>query len=194
MHAQRGTALFLILIAVALFAALSYAMTSSTRGSGRGVEWEKARLTAQRFISFGDGVRRAVMRMRIAGAEISDLNFDPAATGKYAVFSEEGGGALFSPPPPEADAQNDAYVWNFYKPSEGWSSPGVGTSAPELFIWIVGLDENVCKAINSIMQHPPEIIDDTNGDQVMEAYPGEQAYCYRHSSGTPQFIYVLEAG
>ncbi len=64
MHKSRGNALFLILIAVALFAALSYAVTKSDR-SGKGVEKEQAVLLASSFMEHGAQVAAAINRLKL---------------------------------------------------------------------------------------------------------------------------------
>lgn len=59
-----GNVLFLILIAVVLFAALSYAVTSSTRGGGS-ANRERQEIAAAQIVQFATGLKQAVQRARI---------------------------------------------------------------------------------------------------------------------------------
>jgi len=72
---QRGNALFLILIAVALFAALSYAVTNSGRGGG-GIDREQASIDASILLQQGATLASAVQKMRILnGTQPEQLEF-----------------------------------------------------------------------------------------------------------------------
>lgn len=64
---QNGNVLFLILVAVALFAALSYAVTSSTRSGGGSVSKDKAKANAALIVQHGTAIRNAVMRVKLSG-------------------------------------------------------------------------------------------------------------------------------
>tara|TARA_B100000686_G_scaffold327900_1_gene387276 strand:+ start:2215 stop:2541 length:327 start_codon:yes stop_codon:yes gene_type:complete len=71
----QGNALFLILIAVALFAALSYAVTNSGRGSA-GVDREQAEIYASQILQQASALEAAVMRLTITGGcSDTDINF-----------------------------------------------------------------------------------------------------------------------
>jgi hypothetical protein len=74
MNKQSGNVLFLILIAVALFAALSYAVTQSSRGGGNSdAEIFKAEIS--RIDNFHSSLRAAITRMRIIkGVELDELD------------------------------------------------------------------------------------------------------------------------
>ncbi len=61
---NKGNALFLILIAVALFAALSYAITSSSRGSGS-IDRDQAEIAAAELIQYTTSIEQAVNRLRV---------------------------------------------------------------------------------------------------------------------------------
>lgn len=86
----HGNALFLILIAVALFAALSYAVTSSGRGSGNANK-EQARLLAGRVIQYAAQMEFATKRLLLVNKctqdtivynnSVSDCNVHDMVTG-----------------------------------------------------------------------------------------------------------------
>lgn len=66
MNTQKGNVLFLILIAVALFAALSYAVTSSTRNSGGDITKEKTALAIGGIEDLASHLSMTLMRKRIS--------------------------------------------------------------------------------------------------------------------------------
>jgi len=103
MRRQCGNVLFLILIAVALFAALSYAVTYSSRTGDSSITNEKAKIYAAQITQFGTQLENAVMRMRINNIPIYGIDFSspntayPAANGTCTndlckMFNVNGGG------------------------------------------------------------------------------------------------------
>ncbi|MFH1158313.1 MAG: hypothetical protein V1721_05450 [Pseudomonadota bacterium] len=111
---ERGNALFLILIAVALFAALSYAITQSGRGSGT-VDKEQALITAASISEYPATLRTAVTRMLITGTPgygSSGIDTVTTVTGKtYELFDPTGGGATINPPP--SGVGSSIAAWTF---------------------------------------------------------------------------------
>ena len=80
MPRQAGNVLFLILIAVALFAALAYAVTSSSRSGGSSTSKEKATANAAAIIQFGTALRNSIMRVKISNG-CTDTTLDLASAG-----------------------------------------------------------------------------------------------------------------
>lgn len=119
MKAQNGNALFLILIAVALFAALSYAVTQSGRGGGN-VDRETLLIETAQLIQYIGSINQAVQRLQLVNGcsdiEISllydsdedgtvetngdDEFFNPnaPADGSCNVFSSNGGAITYIRP------------------------------------------------------------------------------------------------
>lgn len=108
MYAYRGNALFLILIGVALFAALSYAVTQTGRG-GRDARNETIEIEASRLFTQMASIRSAVDRLTLLGCPKEQLSYE-GAPGSYAnqvkfpsdtdclVFNGEGGGQAYQSP------------------------------------------------------------------------------------------------
>jgi len=114
---QKGNALFLILIAVALFAALSYAVTQSGR-SGGGVDKEQAIIGASQLTQYASQISQSIQRLKLLGGctdneismwhdsngdSIEDTNDDyynatSPIDHSCHVFHTDGGAVPYTPP------------------------------------------------------------------------------------------------
>jgi len=158
---QKGNVLFLILIAVALFAALSYAVTQSSRSGGDSGR-ETNILNSAQLAQYPNQIRTAVLRMIIDGRDITDVrfnapaDFDDLGTNEEArgVFHPEGGGAVFQNAPADfmrsGGVNTDGewtYNMDFEVPEIGVSATGAGGN--DLIAFLPGVTEAVCQRINA---------------------------------------------
>ena len=102
LHNQRGNVFIYILIAIALLAALSYAVSRGSRSSGSALTGEQARIAAQEIIDYGNDIATAVQKLTLRGCSDTEISFDSAVLAGYSnvssptdescnVFSENGG-------------------------------------------------------------------------------------------------------
>ncbi|MCD8562656.1 MAG: hypothetical protein LRY54_01005 [Alphaproteobacteria bacterium] len=162
---ERGNVLFLILIAVALFAALSYAVTSSTRTSSGTTDGETNLINSAQITQYPASVRTAVVRMMINGVAADQLEFngpnefsaltdtDPSNPGfkGYGVFHPNGGGATLVTAPPEVMENNQPGVWGFdsYYQVEGIGTTSTGDySANDIVAFLPGVARAACRRLN----------------------------------------------
>lgn len=95
-----GNVLFLILIAVALFAALSYTVTQSSKGGGGGVEQDKLKIKASRIIQYASSIEQAVMRLILINkCSVDQVSFESSSISG-------------SPANPNAPADSSCHVFN----------------------------------------------------------------------------------
>ena len=149
-YGQRGNALFLILIAVALFAALSYAITSSGRGSGS-VNKEKVELGYAKVAGvFSEGITQFSRLRLIQGCRIPQMQQHPAVAfpdPNCAFFSKNGGGVTTTSFPNMVSSMVSMNAIHL---------PGVGTDKPDIVMMInIDYDEagaeylGICERVNS---------------------------------------------
>ena len=171
---QRGNILFLILLAVVLFAALSYAVTSSTRGGGKDISAETAQSRAARYLQFSTNMANIVQRMALNGVKDVEFKFagnyrstngngfcgsnpNCAVGSACDVFHPSGGGALplkfediaFTPPGCCSASPSLTMPGNVTFGQGGVA--GIGTDAPDLVMMIGGVDPATCNEINRSM-------------------------------------------
>lgn len=105
MRHQSGNVLFLILIAVVLFAALSYAITQSNR-SGASAQTEQIDIAIAQWLQYATSIESAVTRVMLNGCSETDISFEtsawpswittsyvhsPAASTRCQIFHPQGG-------------------------------------------------------------------------------------------------------
>lgn len=163
-HQQQGNALFLILIAVALFAALSYAITQSGRGSGSAAK-EQAVLESAKLIQYATNIQQAVSRMRLVnGCTDTSITFENTIVSGYTnasapvnkschVFDPAGGGQTWQLP---AAGSGTTSNWFFTGESCVYAvGTGVagchgtnGATDSDLVAAVSGISKDVCVQIN----------------------------------------------
>ncbi len=155
---ERGNVLFLILIAVALFAALSYAVTQSTRSGSGDASSETSLINSAQLAQYPAGVRTAVVRMVIGGTSVDNLIFDAPANFSaisdltYNVFHPTGGGAVFQVAPKDLLAPGETGEWIY---SSRYQIDGIGItdsaqlSGNEVIAFLPGVSRDVCRKLNS---------------------------------------------
>lgn len=215
--AQNGSAFFIILIAIAMFAMLSYALSKGGRSSASAISADQAKLAAEEILSFTDTVRKAVQTLRLRGCTESQISFEIDGSSDYDnptaptdsschVFSLAGGKASYRPM--EAvwveNAANRDWWFSGQTPVEG-----IGTASPELSMWGKDIRPEICSAINKILLgKEPEsedvgahtarftgvygVVADNMGDDADSIYIRQSTGCAERA-GQPQFYAVLLA-
>jgi hypothetical protein len=215
MRDNKGNALFLILIAVALFAALSYAVTQSGRGGGS-IDREQALIISSQYIEYMGSIRSAISRMKIINACSDDeISFD---TDVY----EDGGDNLMLPVPTNPNTRPDFSCNVFHsnggqvtpvimlqgavnnsggaKPGHAWfptyDVTNIGTSAIDILMVFHHIEDSVCEAYNeqnnsgftNAVQHNwiGGNFSGTYSSGAIAGFPvGIDAWCYNSNSGNP---------
>lgn len=163
---NSGNILFLILIAVALFATLGYAVIQSTRGGDANAIKETSTINAAVLSQYTASLRAAIQRMTTGGIDVIDLEFNPPedfaslTSTSVGVFHTSGGAVIYQNAPIsliDAQGDNPTGKWVF---TMNFEVKGVGTNSAnsldgnDLVAFMVGVRKDVCEQINSRLGIP----------------------------------------
>jgi hypothetical protein len=155
---ENGNVFFYILIAIVLFAALSYAVSRNRGGNTNIYTQEQAKLAAQEIIEHGNTVANAVQKLRLRGCSDAEISFENTVIGGYTngtntscqVFHTDGG---------NINVPN--FNQNFYDSSAPALNEisfngenniiGLASSDAELISYVSRLDQNICDTINQTL-------------------------------------------
>lgn len=188
-RSQNGNVLFLILIAVALFAALSYAVTQSTRSGSKDSSSEQLQLNYSRAESYISSLRSAITRMVINGTPIEDINFYAPSQFStltptqlsHNVFHPTGGGLPYQ----EFTDRNAGFIhiqFVFAEQIENIGSTTTDDKGNEILIGFALTNEAFCKYVNKKIGYTGAVpalggfIDDWTGPLSLTENGGS----YRH--------------
>lgn len=164
---ESGNVLFLILIAVALFAALSYAVTQSSRSGSSDASSERGVISSAQITQYPAAVRTSVLRMIIGGVGPDELYFNPPSDfgagnpidetdanttdERRAVFHPSGGGAPYQLAAPEVMADGAQGEWIFsadYQINLIGTTDATAGTANDIIAFLPGISRSVCRQIN----------------------------------------------
>lgn len=196
MKPQSGNVLFLILIAVALFAALSYVISSSTRSGSGDTGREKMRMEVSRMMGYGMSVRATVQRMILSGTPSDKIVLHPPGAGyttcstePFCAFSPQYGGAIADRDGdiiPQIDLNGNR--WDYYEIGDA-QTVQFGTASPDLWIRrdMASNDTSrrMCEEINKAMGLTATII---NINSLPPVFPGG---CVDTTGGQYWFVFAL---
>jgi hypothetical protein len=167
-HRENGNIFFIILVAVALFAALSFAISQGMRGSSASVSKEQSQLYASELITFAKSLESAVQRLQARGVSENDLCFDiddypggdtmyehaSCANTRNRVFHPDGGGIFY-----KAFTGQDGFSIASERINGGNKVENVGTTcgpaACTELLYVVRMNDTaegsleICNAINA---------------------------------------------
>lgn len=157
---EQGNVLFLILIAVALFAALSYAVTQSTRSGGGDAGKETTLVNSSTITQYPASIKTAIVRMIVSnGVSVDQLTFDPPSnfsvltldTDKaHAVFHPTGGGASYQLAPASVMANNGVGTWHYNAQNQvlNIGTDATNNTANDVIAFLPGVSLAICTRIH----------------------------------------------
>lgn len=164
---QSGNVMFYILIAIALLAALIYAVSQSGRGNLSEITDEKARLLGAEILEYADAVGNATAQLRLRGIKDTNLCFDDPGWGNAdydhggcadnaaKIYHLSGGGVTWKNAPATAmdSSASPDNLWAIYGDNEikdmGTTCGAAGCA--DLVLVVDELSANVCTKINFLL-------------------------------------------
>ena len=155
---ESGNVLFYILIAIVLFAALSFVVGGMMRGGNADmIGEEQAKLFAGEILDYARVVRQAVQDVRISnGCTDTEIRFVNNVTSGYGtsvrsacdIFDPAGGDVRYAPP---VDKWGAGTEWIF---ANNLNLAGYGAGGtPDLIMVLSDVNLTVCNAINQKLGH-----------------------------------------
>jgi hypothetical protein len=158
---EQGNALFLILIAVVLFAALSYAITQSNRSSGNAGR-ETNTISGTTITQYTSGIRTGITRMLLRGTATSDLLFNPpasySATTTREVFHPDGGGVGYQDPDLNVIETGGLWYYLINKPVTN-----IATTTGDVVAVLTNVKKGICEQLNQQIRGTTTIPTAMNG-------------------------------
>lgn len=160
MKNESGNALWFILIAIALLAALTVAITRSSDTTSQNGNVERQRIEGSDIMRYAASIQQAVEQMRLRGLSENEISFENGFVSGYAnprctdngckVFHVEGGGITFQ----SAGSNASAQPWLFTGADSvaGVGEDGTGETSSEdneLLVILPGISQGLCGRINT---------------------------------------------
>jgi hypothetical protein len=201
---ERGNVLFLILIAVVLFAALSYAVTQSSRTGGGDAGREANLISSAEITQYPAAVKTAIVRIVINGVTYEELKFNPpsdfAGLGSAlveGVFHPSGGAAAYSQSGSSSMDSDTPGTW-YFNPNFEVLYIGTSSSASpdgnDFIAFLPGVKTAVCDKLNEESNGITTIpvasaiastdVDILYDDSFSDTIPNESAEIIGASAGT----------
>lgn len=159
---ESGNVLFYILIAVGLIAALSFAVSSSDRGSMSQIDAERARLAATEMLEYASNVSAAVGQLKLRGCRNNEISFqNSSSTADYTngnapgdntchIFNIAGGGLSFLDAPDGISNLAESIIFDGNMEIENVGLTAGDATSSELLLVYRDLDQDVCVQMNDL--------------------------------------------
>tara|TARA_B100000686_G_scaffold151475_1_gene158762 strand:+ start:1939 stop:2685 length:747 start_codon:yes stop_codon:yes gene_type:complete len=149
----HGNALLMILVAIVLMAALTFAAMETSSETGGDTNPEETKLATTALLQYTAGIKRSFTRLKaLENYKWYEIDYGAGNTActsnRCKLFDDEGGRAQALSEVPEravGHTNSASALIRFIQVD------GVGSDDPELAILIPGLSDEVCKAINREM-------------------------------------------
>lgn len=180
---ERGNALVYVLIAIVLFAALSFTLSRNTdTGEAGSLDEDRAEIYASQLISYASQAKSVIDQMQAQGVFIEEVDFMLPSDGSFdsgetfkKIYHPQGGGLNLGAL--NDISMDDSNITTPGDPAAGWylgrfndvewsaTDSGAGAGNYEDIILVAyGLNETVCRVINNkidptLSPNPPVMTD-----------------------------------
>lgn len=204
---EHGNVLVYILIAVALFAALSFAVSGMMRSGGSSIGEERQGVSSSELLSFATSMRDGVQLMRIAngctdvqislerspfdGSDTDYVNAGSPADFSCHVFHPNGGGVSYQLMSSGISGGAD---WIFTGANDGKDigSECVTDDCADLIAILSGIPVELCKMINKQLGIATSNSYLTQEDNSFEVDPFQGSYTYEAQLADDSGLNALE--
>ncbi len=155
-HNERGNALIYVLIAIVLFAALSFTLTRQSRNSGTSeIDEAQAQIYATEFLTYSAQVRSVLDQMIFSGSDIDDLDFTQPSGSSFntapylhKIFHPQGGGLTLNHIPEKASYQISSGLPTGWYLGRFNNVEWTPSAATDVILTAHQISKQVCQAIN----------------------------------------------
>ncbi len=186
---QSGSAITIIFILVALFAALIFAVSSGSRSGADKLSGQQADLVATEVLSYANTVKNAVRQLIISGCnQENELSFystqfafpsrygntNAPADNSCSIFHPNGGGVSWQPPPKEIVN----FGYNEYSIHSKHSIEDIGDNSNNELLITTRIPLAICKSINRKLSIITASGDPPVDDNASHAIPIGEIFIY----------------